>query len=65
VAQHFYFKMIPEARDFDDPEVNAWVDRLLAEDPMHSWLKTETAALKGDIRSGKMQEIYRRLFEEK
>jgi hydroxylamine dehydrogenase len=64
VAQHFYFKMLPEAREFHDSEVDAWIDKLFAEDEMHTWMKTETASLKQDIRSGKMQEIYDRLFEE-
>ena len=63
VAQHFYFKLIPEAREYGNPEVNAYIDDLLANDPMHSWLYRESADLKQDIRSGKMQEIYRKLFE--
>lgn len=64
VAQHFYFKMLPEAREFHDKEVDAWIDRLLKDDPMHEWLTRETKDLKGDIRSGKMQEIYHKFFEE-
>lgn len=63
VAQHFYFKMLPEAREYNDPEVNAWIDALIADDPMHAWMMQETKQLKGDIRSGKMQEIYNKLFE--
>jgi hypothetical protein len=62
VAKHFYFEMIPAAREFDDPDVNAFIDRLLTEDDMHRWLSQETAVLKGDIRSGKMQQIYEQLF---
>jgi hypothetical protein len=63
VAQHFYFKLLPEAREFENQQVNAYIDNLIANDPMHSWLIVETGKLKGDIRSGKMQEIYKRLYE--
>jgi hydroxylamine dehydrogenase len=64
VAQHFYFEMLPEARKFHDAEVDGWIDDLLADDPMHTWMTRETKDLKGDIRSGKMQEIYNNLFQE-
>jgi hydroxylamine dehydrogenase len=64
VAKHFYFELIPEAREYNNPEVNAYIDSLLANDPMHKWLSTATAELKGDIRSGKSQDIYRRMFEQ-
>jgi len=64
VAKHFYFELIPEAREYDNPEVNAYIDSLLVNDPMHKWLSTATAELKGDIRSGKLQEIYHRMFEQ-
>ena len=64
VAKHFYFELIPQAREFDNPEVNAYIDSLLINDPMHRWLKTATADLKRDIRSGKMQEAYQRMFEQ-
>lgn len=63
VAKHFYLEMIPQARELDDEELNAFIDDLLENDPMHAWMHKETATLKGDIKSGKMQEIYRRLFE--
>ena len=62
VVQHFYFKFLPEAREYDDPEVNAYIDNMLTDDPMHAWLNRPTAELKEDIRSGKMQEIYKELF---
>jgi len=65
VAQHFYFKLIPEARQYNDSEVNAYIDKLLKDDPMHSWLQRETTELKSDIKSGKLQEIYKDLFKEK
>jgi hypothetical protein len=64
VAQHFYFKLLPEAREFKDPDVDAWIDKLVEEDEMHSWLMSETTALKENIRSGKMQEVYNKLFVE-
>ena len=63
IAKHFYLKMIPEAREFDDPDLNQYIDTLLTNDPMHKWLTTETGALKEDIRSGAMQKIFQELFE--
>ena len=65
VAQHFYFKLLPEAREFKNPELDAYLDNLIANDPMHSWLHTATADLKKGIRSGEMKEIYEKLFEKK
>jgi hypothetical protein len=62
VAQHFYFRFLPEAREFEDPEVNAWIDSLLAQ-PMHNWLHTATAELKAGIRSGSVQDTYQELFD--
>ena len=63
VAQHFYFKFIPEALDYDDPEINVYIKNLLQTDPMHSWLNQSTEDLKKGIRSGKIQEIYNKLFK--
>jgi hypothetical protein len=63
IAQHFYFKMIPEAREYGDTEVNAYIDSLINNDPMHSWLITNTEQLKKDIRSGNMQKVFEGLFE--
>lgn len=65
VGKHFYFKLIPEARSYDNAEVDAYIDSLLTNDPMHSWLYRQTSDLKGDIKSGKMQKIYEGLFESK
>ncbi len=62
VAQHFYFKLLPEARKLADPQVNAFIDRLLREDPMHQWLSRPTAEIKADIRSGKMKKMYEQFF---
>ncbi len=63
VAQHFYFKLIPEARKFKDPDLDKYLDDLLTNDPMHSWLGKSTEELKEGIRSGKMQEVYKQMFE--
>ncbi len=65
VAHNFYFKLIPEARKFNDPELNAHLDKLIKESPMHKWLTTPTGELKDKIRSGEMQDIYKNLFENK
>ncbi|MBN1355786.1 hypothetical protein JXA40_05890 [bacterium] len=63
VAQHFYFKFLPAARAYNDPEVNAYIAKLLAGDPMHTWMRQETTQLKSAIQSGGQQEIYRRFFD--
>jgi hypothetical protein len=63
VAQHFYFKLLPEARAFGDPEVDARIDDLLANDPFHQWMRRPTEEIKADIRSGKMQRFYEDLFQ--
>ncbi len=65
VAKHFYFELIPQARAYNDPEVNAYIDNLLANDPMHDWMDKDTASLKAAIKSGKLQEIYAGFFTEK
>ncbi len=65
VAKHFYFELIPQARAYDDPDVNAYIDNLLANDPMHDWMDKDTASLKQAIKSGKLQEVYAELFTEK
>lgn len=65
VAQHFYFKFIPQARAFNDADVNQAIDKLIKEDPMHKWLGEDTKKLKENIRSGKMQKIYQNMFGKK
>lgn len=65
VAQHFYFELLPEARQFKNPKLDAYIDKLLKEDPMHSWISSNTDDLKKGIRSGKIQEIYQQLYEKK
>jgi hypothetical protein len=62
VAQHFYFKFIPAVRKLDDKEATAYVDSLLAKDPMHNWLKRPTEELRKEIRSGKLQSIYSKFY---
>lgn len=64
IAQNFYFKFIPEARAYNDPDVNAAIDKLLKNDPMHQWLQKSTKDLKAAIKSGEMQKIYQKLFTE-
>ena len=64
VAQHFYFKLIPEARELNDPEVNKYIDDMIKNDPMHAWLSQDTQSLKESIRSGKIQKIYEDFFKE-
>jgi len=65
VAHNFYFKLLPEAFKFNDPELNAYINKLIEEDPMHEWITTPTGELKAKIRSGDMQKIYQKLFETK
>ncbi len=65
VAQHFYFKLLPEARKFHDADLDSYLDSLIKNDPMHAWLGQDTGMLKENIRSGKMQAIYKSMFEEK
>jgi hydroxylamine dehydrogenase len=62
VAQHFYFKFLPEALEYDDPDVNEYIGNMLNNDPMHSWLNGSTADLKEKINSGEMQAIYKNMF---
>ena len=65
VAKHFYFKFIPEALEYNDPDVNAYIKKLLENNPMHTWLNRSTQDLKNEIRSGKIQEIYKDLFKQR
>jgi formate-dependent nitrite reductase cytochrome c552 subunit len=64
VAKNFYFEFIPSARSYNDPEVNAYIDKLFANDPMHKWFNTKTADIKSAIKSGEFQKIYSKLFQE-
>lgn len=62
VAQHFYFRFIPELREFHDPELDRAIDEVLADD-FHRWLARPTADIKADIRSGALQAKYADMFE--
>jgi hypothetical protein len=64
IAKHFYFEFLPAAREYGDDDVNAYIDELLADDPMHAWMSRDTKELKEEIRSGELQKIYRGFFEE-
>jgi hypothetical protein len=62
VAHNFYFKFLTAAHELEDPEVSALIDEVLS-DPMHQWIGRPTAEIKEDIRSGKLKEVYQRLFQ--
>lgn len=64
VAHNFYFKFLPEARHYGDPEINVFIDNLLANDPMHQWFNTNTADLKSAIKTGELKKIYSELFQQ-
>jgi hydroxylamine dehydrogenase len=65
VGKHFYFKFIPAARKLANPEVNAYLDKLLEDDPMHQWLNQPADQLKQRLKNGELQKIYNSLFEKK
>jgi len=65
VAQNFYFKLLPEARALKNPKLDAYIEKLLKEDPMHRWMSQNTDDLKKGIKSGKIQDIYQQLYEKK
>ena len=44
--------------------MNAYIDKLLTEDEMHAWLASNTDKIKAQIRSGELQKIYEKMFEE-
>ena len=62
VAQHFYFKFLPEAEKYNDPDVNKYIKNMLTNDPMHKWLNGSTDELKKNIRSGEIQKVYKKMF---
>ncbi|MFH1852382.1 MAG: multiheme c-type cytochrome [Candidatus Neomarinimicrobiota bacterium] len=63
VAHNFYFKLLPEARKLNDAEVNAMIDRLLIEDPLHNWMNRSESELKKAIHSGELEALYRRFYD--
>ena len=62
VAQHFYFKYIPELRKFHNEELDKMIDEVMA-DPYHNWLNRPTAEIKADIKSGKMEQMYKDMYQ--
>jgi hypothetical protein len=62
VAHNFYFRFLPEARAFGDPDVDALIAKIMAE-PEHAWFDRPTEEIKRDIKAGKLQEIYRSYFQ--
>lgn len=65
VAKHFYLKLLPEALEYKNPEVDAYIKDLQNNDPMHNWIYRPTKDIKNDIRKGKIQEIYQKFFQRK
>lgn len=63
VAHNFYFKLIPLALEYNDPEINAYINKMLTEDDMHKWINTPTGKLKESIRSGELEKVYEGLFK--
>lgn len=62
VAHNFYFEFIPAAKELHNAEVDKYIDDLLTNDEMHSWLSKNTAKLKEGIKSGEQQKMYERFF---
>lgn len=66
VIHNFYFEFIPAAKAFNDSEINAYIDKMMRDNPMHKWFLTKTTAeLKESIKSGDLQKIYSDLFKDK
>ncbi|MCF7805037.1 MAG: hypothetical protein K9N46_06655 [Candidatus Marinimicrobia bacterium] len=63
VGKHFYFEFLPLAREYEDSEVDAYIDSLLEENPMHTWMNQSTKSLKESIRTGDQQNIYNEMFQ--
>ena len=54
-----------EGRKFKNAEVDAYMDNLIKNDPLHTWLAKPADEFKRGIRSGELQEVYKDLFEGK
>ncbi len=66
VIHNFYFEFIPAAKEFNNKEVNDYIDKLMNSDPLHQWFLTKTTAeLKESIKNGSMDKIYKNLFNAK
>jgi len=46
----------------NNPKVNAYIDNLLTNDPMHKWMSSNTGEIKKAIKSGEFQKIYSEMF---
>ena len=64
VGKHFYFKFIPEALAYENPEVTDYINTLFSENKMHNWMGKSTAELKKGINDGSFQLNYEELFEQ-
>jgi hypothetical protein len=62
VAHNFYFKFMKSAKALGDPELDALIKKIM-ESPEHAWFNRPTADIKADIKSGKLQEIYKSYFQ--
>lgn len=62
IAKHFYLDFLPAARSFQDAEINAVIDSLLTNDPMHQWVNQDTDELRRKIRNGSFEAFYRQFF---
>lgn len=63
VGKHFYLEFIPIALEYDVPEVNQYIGKLLSENQMHDWMNKPAADLKKGIKDGTVQINYKELFE--
>jgi hypothetical protein len=50
------------AKALGDPELDALIKKIM-ESPEHAWFNRPTADIKADIKSGKLQEIYKSYFQ--
>ncbi len=63
VGKHFYFEFVPAVEEIGDPEALDYLHKLLEDDPMHNWMSRNTDALKNDIKSGELQELYENFYQ--
>ena len=63
VLHNFYFDFLPKAREYGDPEINGMITDLIENDPMHSWVLTETGELKQAIKDGTMQARFAEMYD--
>ncbi len=63
VVHNFYFELLPAAEELGDPQVQAFIEEQILDDPMHSWMNESTGDLKESIRNGEIHKLYERFFE--